>query len=334
MLAALLLLVFVGWRLALSCAACCCPSRRPGLLRPRCRDAAPNKPAAAAAAARCILHGCGARGLKAALLLCALGTLGSCIYGLAQTHTTIVGGTLGVLRQAEALTVQPLPQATICCCPWLTLAIPRKHYRSSWRQLALRTRPSPSSRCNSWAAAVSSRVLPQLGCKTCCSRYAPPRWARCSRQRLLTCRWLAAGRPCGYWAWGIWGGHGRCRLMHLEAGCSERQCVIHSTAIHPCALQAARAFVCHLFTAGHLSTHDGRRCRRRLAGSSQAGTGPAVPGGAAWLGAGCRRYPAVAWRQRCLCQPGAAAAQLVRQADAAAPGTDSTFRPMGARRRP
>ena len=102
-LAALLLLVFMAWRLARCCASCCCPSRRPGLLQCGCGHAAPNKPAAAAAAARRILRGCGARSLKATLLLCALGTLVSCIYGLTQRHTTIVAGTLSVLRQAETL---------------------------------------------------------------------------------------------------------------------------------------------------------------------------------------------------------------------------------------
>lgn len=109
LLAALLLLVFVGWRLALCCASCCCPSQHPRLLRRHSasKGSAADRTAEAAAARR-ILRGRGTRGIKAALLLCALGTLGSCIYGLTQTHTTIVSGTLGVLRQAQGLTAGAL----------------------------------------------------------------------------------------------------------------------------------------------------------------------------------------------------------------------------------
>lgn len=104
----LLLLAFLAWRLVLCCTSCCCPTRLPRLtpLHPR-NKAAPNKPAAAAAARR-ILHGRGTRCLLTALLLCALGTLGSCIYGLTQTHTSIAAGTLGVVHQAEALTSNAL----------------------------------------------------------------------------------------------------------------------------------------------------------------------------------------------------------------------------------
>lgn len=104
LLAALLLLVFLGWRVARCCTSCCCSSLRPRLLwRPSGADKA-----GAAATAQRILRGRGTRGLKAALLLCALSTLGSCIYGLTQTHTTLVSGTLGMLRQAQGLTAGAL----------------------------------------------------------------------------------------------------------------------------------------------------------------------------------------------------------------------------------